>query len=495
MSTIPLPPMAGPFVQSLRSIGYSLESAVADVVDNSISAKAENIEIFTEWRGGKPVLTILDDGIGMSPREVRSAMTLGAVGPQHLREPDDLGRFGMGLKTASFSQCKVLTLISRRSENDPWYGLKWDLNLIEQKNEWLAREVSSDDCLNIMESVGFKPSHGTAVVWSDFDRAIDPTAANAEADYGRRIEILIAHLALTFHRFIAEDDVTRRVKLTLNNNEIEAKDPFATRPEQGRQASVQLSSETMQIGGCSVGIKAYLLPHPSSFSHSFARKVSPMGDHYAGQGVYIYRAGRLLVNGGWQRLAKVSETNKLARIRVDFSNDADSLWKIDVLKSRVELPSALREQLRRVIGNSVQKSSRTFTNRAKMPSTDAEPIWQREYNRELNRVSYVLNKEHTVLKHLLSEVRNASWKSAFLKLVESTLPIELIKNDIAASNIQLTSEPEQLNEKYMDIIASLLNAGLDIDIIEQGLLSDSNIGLPPEQLKNLIKKIGKNNAD
>src|SRR5690606_26582861 len=115
-------------------------------------------------------------------------------------------------------------------------------------------------CSNILESVGFEPSHGTAVVWNDFDRAIDPTAANAETDYSRRIEKLIEHLALTFHRFIAGDDVTRRVKLRLNNNEIEAKDPFATRPEQGRQASVQLSSETMQIGGCSVGIRAYLLP-------------------------------------------------------------------------------------------------------------------------------------------------------------------------------------------------------------------------------------------
>lgn len=491
MERLSLPPVAGPFILSLRSIGYSIESAVADVIDNSISAQAKNIDVFTEWRNNDPTLAILDDGVGMTPEQVQAAMQLGAVGPEDERTSNDLGRFGMGLKTASFSQCKKLTLISRISDSSCWYGLRWDLDLVERKNCWLVEVIDPELCEQLLEEVNFLHKKGTAVIWNTFDKAIDPTAASGEKDYERRIKALIDHLALTFHRFIQGEDVPRKLNLRLNNRSIEGRDPFAIRPELGRQASTLLSNETIRLGLCVVKIKAYLLPHPTNFTYAFANKVSPDGNHHAGQGIYIYRTGRLIASGGWHRLARVSEANKLARVQVEFGNDADSLWRIDVRKSRIEIPSSLREQLRRVITQCSIKSSTTFTRRAKMPSVDLEPVWQRVYDREKSRVQYVLNRKHPALSGILSDVSQMETKNALISLVEASLPVELIKNDLSVSSIKVDQEPSDLIKKCEILADDLFNAGIDLELIYNALINDSNIGLSAEQADKILEKIGK----
>ncbi|WP_261841789.1 ATP-binding protein [Aliamphritea ceti] len=490
MATLPLPPVAGPFIQSLRSIGYSLESAVADVIDNSISAQANTVDIYTEWRNSDPVLAVMDDGHGMSPNEAQAAMQLGAVGPADSRSSEDLGRFGMGLKTASFSQCKSLTLITRKSAALDWYGLRWDLDLVERENSWLVVEMDPAECQDFLNEVELSFSKGTAVIWNTFDRAIDPTAVSGERDYDRRIVALIDHLALTFHRFIRGEEVSRKVNLRLNGKSIAAKDPFATKPEPNKQASTILSNETIRLGACSVGVKAYLLPHPTNLSHSFAKKVSQGGDHHSGQGIYIYRAGRLIVSGGWHRLAKASEANKLARIQVDFGNDADSLWRIDVRKSRVDLPSSLREQLRRVITQCAKKSSTTFTRRAKMPSVDPEPVWQRVFDRDKSRVHYILNRKHSALSEMLVVLGDSDTRSALIKLIESSLPVELIKNDMSATNIKMQQEPDDLFHHCIDLAEELFNAGIDKELIQRALVNDSNIGLTPDKANKIVSKLG-----
>ncbi|RJG40065.1 ATP-binding protein [Motilimonas pumila] len=489
MKLLSLPPVAGPFVQSLRSIGYSMESAVADLIDNSISARAGSVEIFTEWRNADPVLAIIDDGYGMTPTEVQKAMQLGTIGPDNERSENDLGRFGMGLKTASFSQCKKLTLISRADSNDDWYGIRWDLDLVERENQWLAQIIKPAECELYLKDVGFEYSKGTAVIWNTFDRALDLTAASAERAYDRRVSALVDHLALTFHRFIRGREGTKKLTLRLNKRLIKGMDPFATRPETSRQASTLLSDETLRLGHCSIKIKAYLLPHPSSMTHSFAQRVSLNGEHHAGQGLYIYRAGRLISSGSWYRLARASEANKLARVQVDFDNNADHLWRIDVRKSRVDLPASLREQLRRVIIQCSKKSSTTFTRRAKMPSLDIEPVWQRVYDRDKEQVHYVLNRSHSALAVMLQSITCGQTRSALVSIIETALPLALIKNDVSATNIKLDQDSEDLFGQGQKLAESLFKAGIDLEIIFNALVHDSNIGLTREQAEKIINKI------
>lgn len=432
----------------------------------------------------------MDNGHGMSPKEAQSAMQLGAVDPSESRSSRDLGRFGMGLKTASFSQCKSLTLITRESTSEIWYGLRWDLDLVERENNWLVEELEPSECAAFLSSVEFPFPVGTAVIWNNFDRAIDPTATNSERDYDRRIMALIDHLALTFHRFITGSEVPYKVNLCLNGKTISEKDPFATSPEPNRQASTLLSDEIIRLGTYEVRIKAYILPHPTNFTHSFAQKVSPKGNHHAAQGIYIYRAGRLILSDGWLRLAKASEANKLARIQVDFGNDADALWRIDVRKSRVDLPATIREQLRRVIAQCSKKSSNTFTRRAKMSSIDIEPVWQRIYDRDKENVQYVLNRKHSALSEILMNIDRAETKAALIKLIESSLPLELIKNDISATNISFQSSLEDQLSKCSEIADVLFKAGIEKSLIHKALISDSNIGITTDQADKVLSKIG-----
>lgn len=489
MDTVSLPPVAGPFIQSLRSVGYSLESAIADLVDNSISAQAKSIEIFTEWCHGNPILAVMDNGTGMLPEAIQKAMQLGAINPNHTREKNDLGRFGMGLKTASFSQCKKLTLISRTNENDNWYGIRWDLDLVEKTNEWLAQIIPYDTCKAHLDKVRFPHTTGTAVIWSDFDRAIDPTSIKNERDYNRRIINLFDHLSLIFHRFINNDGVSQKVTLSLNSNVIKGMDPFAINPEPDQHASTLLSHQNLNVGQSTIQVKAYILPHPSKMSYAFARKVSNKGDHHPGQGIYIYRSGRLIVAGGWQKLAKASEANKLARISVEFDNEADHLWCLDVKKSRVELPELLRDQLKRIILQCSAKSSNTFTRRAKMQSFDVDPVWHREFDRDKQYVVYRLNRTHSLLAEMVARIESSEIKSALLTLIEQALPLELIKNDVAALNIKLVQETENSNLLIQQLIKELLTAGFSSNAIYNTLLNDGNFTLATEEIEHLIKNV------
>lgn len=487
MESLSLPPIAGPFVESLRSIGYSLESAVADVIDNSMSANSSHVEVLTSWCNGSPFLMVADNGTGMNKNELKSAMQLGAVGPSMKRDKSDLGRFGMGLKTASFSQCKKLTVISRKSPSDPWQGLCWDLEIVEKENEWLAQILSNENCEELISQNSYPFEKGTAVLWNCFDKIIDVTAPNGEKDYERSISNLKEHLALTFHRFLAGDRVAKKVNLKLNGKVVEGKDPFALFPPTGCASSTLLTDETIRLGEHNIVVKAFQIPHPSQMTHSFMEKISKNGNLHADQGLYIYRAGRLIAAGGWMKLAKASEANKLARIEVEFENSSDDIWKIDVKKSKVQLPSSLREQLRRVISVCSSKSSATFTKRAKMKSLDKTPIWDRYFDREKERVVYKLNKNHPAILKVFSGISKED-STSLINLLEQTLPLELIKNDISATNVRLGYADSELEDSVRTLVSDLHASGFDIEIVRETLLGDGNIRLGKAVIDKIINE-------
>lgn len=130
-------PVAASLAQSLRGLGYSLESAIADLLDNSISAGATNVWLTFEWSGSESVIMVEDNGFGMSEVRLVEAMRLGCMGPSAARQEDDLGRFGLGLKTASLSQCRRFTVCSW-DKTGRHATRCWDLDVIEKHNDWLV---------------------------------------------------------------------------------------------------------------------------------------------------------------------------------------------------------------------------------------------------------------------------------------------------------------------------------------------------------------------
>lgn len=486
MDRIKLTPHAGPFVDSLRSIGYSLDAATADVIDNSISAGASKIDIYADWGNGSPRLAIKDDGKGMSPGQLEEAMRLGGLSSKATRSKTDLGRFGLGLKTASFSQCKNLSVISRDHLRANWYGLRWNLSLIERENIWAVEVLPEDQCQQMLKEIDYIFETGTAVVWDELDRVMDPTSANAQTFFEKRIVEVKDHLGLIFHRFISGDDV-KRIKLTVNDHAVFALDPFGVRPPPEALGSTLLSDEYLRVSNHRIRVRSYLLPHPSKLSHNHLNSISRHGDYHSGQGLYVYRAGRLILHGGWQRLIRASEANKLARVQVDFDNDSDDLWSLDVKKSRVELPATLRDQLKRIIRNVCQKSNSTFTKRAKMSSLDLHPIWERVYDRERNQIRYRIDRNHSLVKGLLREAAAPSAETALLSLIEESLPVELIKNDLSSNDIQVGHSGDE--SELQELIESLLNANIDDEIIANTIASDSNFGFSFEAINNLIGRV------
>jgi len=207
---IEINPNISNFIISLRDIGYSFDTALADIIDNSISANAKIIKIFASAEDKKAA--IIDDGTGMSQAELIEAMRLGSKNPHEERHSNDLGRFGLGLKTASFSQCKKLTVISKY--NGHTFGYRWDLEYISKNNKWLLQEIKINQYENELwyeKLTGL--SSGTIVVWEDIDRY-------EEEVFNIKLSDLNEHLALVFHRFLEGEFFNMMVVIELKLSHI-----------------------------------------------------------------------------------------------------------------------------------------------------------------------------------------------------------------------------------------------------------------------------------
>ncbi|WP_323571830.1 ATP-binding protein [Rhizobium sp. 28DA2] len=215
-----LPPSAACLSASMRDLGYSLEAAVADLIDNSISADASKIDIFCEPSAPRPFLVILDDGRGMDADELLAAMRHGAANPRAERSPRDLGRFGLGLKTASFSQCRSLTVASMKG--GACSAAEWDLDVIDKTDDWILSILDDKDiaALPYMDRLG---THGTAVIWRELDRLLEDETGNRRDEIvNEKLDVLEKHLSLVFHRFLA-GEIRVDVVLRLLSTDIQSK--------------------------------------------------------------------------------------------------------------------------------------------------------------------------------------------------------------------------------------------------------------------------------
>ncbi len=312
MRTVAATPRASVLIESLRDIGYTLDAALADIVDNSISADAKHVRIFAECDPERsPVIAIVDDGAGMSEAELIEAMRPGSRSPLDERGSADLGRFGLGLKTASFSQCRRLTVVSRSGTGTA--AATWDLDFVAERDEWLVQLVDDPASVPFTGELG---DRGTLVLWEKLDRLRDTATPDAEwRDFDKAVHQASRHLELVFHRFLSGEPNTPRVAMSLNGASLEPFDPFHSKhPAVVREPN---DPEVFRLGDHDIKLQTFTLPHH--------KRLTPAEwDHYGGpegyvrnQGFYLYRARRLIVWGTWFGLAKQTEMTKLARVRID----------------------------------------------------------------------------------------------------------------------------------------------------------------------------------
>lgn len=338
-------PSARRLIKSLRDMGYDFSQAVADIVDNSVEAKATHVRIDVEFDGDDSWVRISDNGLGMTSKQLLEAMRYGA---ERDYGEEDLGKFGLGLKTASMSQCRRLTVASRQSKTRAAISaFAWDLEHIDKTNKWEVLPVSRTQRVpELYQLLGEHP--GTVVLWERLDRILGYKHPYGEIANKRLVQMcreIEIHLAMVLHRFLGGQS-QRKLRITLNSNDIQPWDPFCrgeAKTDKWDPFSIQVDEEGAKG---SVRVEPYILPHEKSFSSPNAHKkaAGPNGWNQQ-QGFYIYRAGRMIQSGGWSRLRAPDEHTKLARVALSFSPNLDNAFKVNVAKMRAQIPASIRDEL------------------------------------------------------------------------------------------------------------------------------------------------------
>ena len=419
-----LPPSASALSASMRDLGYSLETAVADLLDNSISAGATVVQIFCDLTPACPSLAIIDNGKGMNAEEVIAAMRYGSSNPAEERLSGDLGRFGLGLKTASFSQCRRLTVAS--AQEGVLHSTEWDLNLVDEKDDWLISVLEEEEIrgLPFINELG---RNGTLVVWRELDRLLeDATGQKQHEIINEKLDTLGKHLSLVFHQYLAGEPGRRRLSVFVNGHKLEPFDPFCL----NNSATQRLPIESVYVDGSRVRLQPYILPHHSRLSAVEYDYYQSRSDFISNQGAYIYRSGRLMAWGDWFRLIPKGEKTKLARVRIDFPSRLDESWTIDIKKSRASPPHQVRDRLKQIIERISERSTTVHRGRGKKLFDEIKaPVWERYADQ--GKIRYSLNRKHPLVQTLASNLEDESCNKLdiLLDAIASSLPIEMIYSD------------------------------------------------------------------
>lgn len=442
-----LRPSAARLLESMRDIGYTFESALADIVDNSISAGSTHIHISNDLDGDQnPFLAIWDNGRGMSGDELTVAMRHGNRSPNELREAGDLGRFGLGMKTASFSQCRRLTVVSSRS------GVRvarcWDLDLVVERDEWIL-SVLDQEAIEALPMVDQLESTGTLVLWQKLDR-LDSLGSDPDQMYealNGMFSEARPHLALTFHRFIAPDpsDPPSKVSMWINGAEVGAVDPFARLSSPNSDAH---QIEILRTGNGDITVQGFTLPHHQRLSNEQLLALELGSSLVETQGLYVYRARRLIFSGSWLGLARRAELTKLLRVRVDVPTSLDSEWSIDVRKSRMRIPAGVRARLRPLVEQMTNSAKRPYTYRGtKQAAAPGVPLWERVKYR--GTIRYRIRRDHPMIEALQQASGAPTNVDAVMLAIEATLPMESLFSDVAEAPKALGQqemEPDELRQ-------------------------------------------------
>jgi hypothetical protein len=412
-------PEASSMIETFRAIGYSIEAAVADVIDNSISAEAKNVWLNFDWKGSETWVSIKDDGFGMNKEELIQAMKPGSKNPLDGRSNKDLGRFGLGLKTASFSQCRKLTVLSKKEGFQQTFWT-WDLDYVKETGKWELLQFLPDAK---MESEIDNQKSGTIVLWNDIDRLVK----NFHSDDAKALDKFLVimeqvknHLSMVFHRFIENGSI----KIWFQGRQIKAWNPFLI-----SESATQIFPDEYLNNG-KVIVKGFVLPHKSKISEETYKEAEGPKGWGEQQGFYVYRNERLLLPGDWLGIYRKEEHYKLARIQIDLPNTLDSEWQIDIKKSIARPPIVLREQLKAYSSKVRAQAVEVYRHKGRtvkqLPGQKFIPLWI-DHKRG-DKWFYKINREHPLIEKSINQAETEPQKAIenLIRFIEETVPSKSI---------------------------------------------------------------------
>lgn len=394
--TIECDPDVGNFTKSFKSIGYNHYSAILDLIDNSISAGATKVWIdYIKDKKGLFTIVIADNGNGMNRKILIEAMRIASADPTVIRTgKKDLGKFGLGMKLASFSQTDKFSVISKTKKTET-ISFSWDLEFVRKEKKWLLLE----------DNLFFhKPKiQGTEVVLYN---VFKDTEINEVQIFAK----LRTHIAVAYSRM-------KGIVFLINDKEIEPIDPFFSKS----LASNHSALESIYIGKVCLGMQSHQIPHVNKMKSSEKRIFAELEEIGLEHGLYVYRKNRLIAWSGWEGLGRNLRINDLYRLAVFSEEDADALFNIEVKKSQVSVTDTrLLNQLKSSIINFADIARKPYQKRAQLSLKDLSDIWKLEKNSN-GKVTFSINKKSEVVK----QVEKGKIKlTEFLEMIENTMPYE-----------------------------------------------------------------------
>lgn len=469
-------------IKSIAEQGYSLETALADLMDNSISANADKIEVLLDIEKEPFILYLADNGSGMNEEMLKKAMQFPSSSPENLRNNHDLGRFGLGMKTASFSQTRRFTVLSRKKEEINYSGRTWDVNFLKKTKAWkmlvnseseieeilISYKILSDAYFNKFEN--FEPN--TIVVWSGLYKFEDFIENINRQDALKKeiTEITSEHLSLVFHRFLERKNSPLNIRI--NNQVLRPFNPFPTEEMDFRS----IEYKQRNFGNDAVKIEGFVLPSRSmdESKNSLSKWTTKYRSLMDMEGVYIYRADRIILFGGWNGLIRKAPRLQLARLRVEIGNSADHLLHLNVAKSKVIIPHDLKQAFENYILELKIEAEREFFNRGirKFPESTKKnkaTLFERIASNKGSLLE--LNKEFPLVSNLLVSVSSTDKSNihTLIKMINTTIN-EIRKTHEDKTFVGIFEEDGITIDDLIISIRDLKNSGLDNEYIKNELL-------------------------
>ncbi|PAE23880.1 ATP-binding protein [Bacillus sp. 7894-2] len=450
METVLTRPSAAPVIQALRSIGYNASTAIADLVDNSLDARAVKIHINFAYGESDGMITISDNGSGMDEEMLQTAMNIGSKDPRAKRGANELGRFGMGLKTASFSLGKRLSVLSKK---DGVYNERcWDLDHVSECNEWQLYTKIPAEVRSKMGEI--ESESGTIVCIDKLDRFMGFGGKRKlkETSFYNKVARINRHLEFVFHSILEKSEV----QMFINGKEIVPWDPFMHYHPNTMEGEMQI----LRINENRIKVQYFILPHASHLTepeYKMAGGYKGWRDH---QGLYIYRENRLLYFGDWMGLFPKDAASQLARVRIDLPNAADSDWQVDIKKSGINLPEDAKRRLE-AISAIARKVSRDIFYFRTQPGPRNPSIkgslntWEQSGSED--GPQFILNRNHPILSELLKNLddENAKLLNLYLKFVQLGSPSNIIDSPKVPEE-EVQDVPDSQKELVIQFASSML---------------------------------------
>ena len=408
-------------LESNRNLGYSIEEAVADLIDNSITAEATKISFNLDWNNGVPNFKLHDNGKGMGEEKLIDSFKLGSL---ENRNSKDLGRFGFGMKTASLSQARELIVISKL-QNDKVYLRSLDLNFIASNNKrWNLKHCDNSEFKDEIDILN-KEGSGTIICWKNWDRA--PVSIE---NFIALITKISNYSAVCFHRFIENG-----INIYSHDELLKPVNPIPKDSQKYSEVPLENYENSKQT--------AYVLKHTKFWTQDFNathqfNSYKLFNGFEAQQGIYIYRCDRLLnPNGGWLGVIRPINSSKLARVTIDYPNSADNLWNLDITKTNATIPYEFKKEIEKLVENTklesvtkIMRGTASISNKIKN-LYDNSLIWQEYEDKDVRCYRYTPDINHPIFQNLIesNKIDKKALKLVF-DLLSENLPIaRIIENN------------------------------------------------------------------